>query len=52
MGSVDWRRTRRKGHFSVDQIIGVLREQEVGAATEEVCNPLRRALQRATIWRE
>jgi putative transposase len=27
----------RKSRFSEDQIIGVLREQESGAATEEVC---------------
>jgi putative transposase len=27
----------RKSRFSEDQIIGALREQEAGAATEEVC---------------
>jgi putative transposase len=27
----------RKGRFSEEQIIGVLREQEAGARTEEVC---------------
>ena len=31
------RRTMRKSRFSGEQTIGVLREQEAGARTEEVC---------------
>jgi DNA invertase Pin-like site-specific DNA recombinase len=44
-----WRRTIKKSRFDEAQIIGVLREQEAGGTTDEVCR--RHGISQQTFYR-